>query len=264
MDGRSVRPTPSTQLSREQIMQATMACLTQDGYDATTIRRIAARLDCAVGSIYRYYTDKHELLSVVTQQALAPVVIALEAGESFHHSIGHYHRIVSQHPETYRLMFWLACHDPQSPVAAGPHAPAAVGQQPPTGHFDTSRVPLVVNRIIKGWAKQLDSFDDASYVWAVLHGMVLLGGTVQDVFDAVAPRLAGAITSKFGEPEPAIALPATDAVAVEAAPVQEAPQTLPVMEIIVNPAVAIPTPRVAVPAVTTTAVATPPEDVTLL
>src|SRR5690606_26188179 len=120
MDGRSVR-TGAPQLSREQIMQATMASLTEEGYDATTIRKIAGRLDCAVGSIYRYYKDKQELLSLVTQQVLAPVVIALDAGESFHHSVAHYHRIVTQHPETYRLMFWLACHDPQSPVATGPH-----------------------------------------------------------------------------------------------------------------------------------------------
>jgi AcrR family transcriptional regulator len=250
MDGRSVRNTPSTQLSREQIMQATMACLTQDGYDATTIRRIAARLDCAVGSIYRYYTDKHELLSVVTQQALAPVVIALEAGESFHHSLGHYHRIVSQHPETYRLMFWLACHDPQSPVAAG--------------HLDTSRVPLVVDRIIKGWAKQLDSPTDARYVWAVLHGTVLLGATLQDVFDAITPRLPAEISSKFGEPEPVYAEPATP-VASEPAP-QPAVEALPAVEIIVNPAAVIPPPRSApTPSpLTTIAVATAPDDVTLL
>ncbi len=254
MDGRSVRSTPPTQLSREQIMQATMACLTQDGYDATTIRRIAARLNCAVGSIYRYYTDKHELLSVVTQQALAPVVIALEAGESFHHSLAHYHRIVSQHPETYRLMFWLACHDPQSPVATGPHEPA---NAVPMGHLDTSRVPLVVNRIIKGWAKQLDSFDDASYVWAVLHGMVLLGGTVKDVYDIIAPRLAESITSKFGEPEPAPMQPT------------QYPDAAVMPEIVV-PAVAIPAPRALAPvqpiatAFVATAPTPTPDDVTLL
>jgi AcrR family transcriptional regulator len=245
-------------------MQATMACLTQDGYDATTIRRIAARLDCAVGSIYRYYTDKHELLSVVTQQALAPVVIALEAGESFHHSIWHYHRIVSQHPETYRLMFWLACHDRQSPVASGPHAPPIASDsdapRPADGaRFDTSRVPLVVNRIIKGWAKQLDSFNDASYVWTVLHGMVLLGGTIQDVYDAIAPRLPESITSKFGEPEPAPMEPT------------QYPTLAPAEPVIVVPAVAIPAPRTLVPAHAATAfVATAPapvaapEDVTLL
>src|SRR5690349_21722567 len=98
--------TPSTQLSREQILAATSRCLYQEGYDATTIRKIASLLNCAVGSIYRYFRDKHELLSIVTQQALEPVAAAIESGQDQEQALRLYHQIVTQSPETYRLMFW--------------------------------------------------------------------------------------------------------------------------------------------------------------
>src|SRR4051812_46315046 len=100
---------PAVQLSREQILAATSQCLQKEGYDATTIRKIASLLNCAVGSIYRYFRDKHELLSIVTQQVLDPVVAATESGSSMEGSVRLYHRIVTQSPESYRLMFWLAC-----------------------------------------------------------------------------------------------------------------------------------------------------------
>ena len=53
--------TTAGQLGRRRILDATQRCLCQEGYDATTIRRIASQLGCAIGSIYRYFADKHEL-----------------------------------------------------------------------------------------------------------------------------------------------------------------------------------------------------------
>ena len=50
-------------LSRGQILDATETCLAELGYDGTTIRAIAKRLDCAVGTIYRYFRDKRSLLT---------------------------------------------------------------------------------------------------------------------------------------------------------------------------------------------------------
>ncbi len=49
---------PSSPLSQDGILDATEACLQEHGYDGTTIRRIAGRLECAVGTIYRHFTDK--------------------------------------------------------------------------------------------------------------------------------------------------------------------------------------------------------------
>ena len=162
-------PQASTQLSREQILQATSRCLSEFGYDATTIRRIAGLLDCAVGSIYRYFRDKRELLSIVTQQTLGPVAVMVEAGGSFEQSVRLYHQLMTHAPETYRLMFWLAGPGPESatPATAAP------------------RLPEVVQRIVDGWARQSGDGAVARRQWSVLHGYVLQGRDVEETLAAV-------------------------------------------------------------------------------
>lgn len=149
-------PSP-IQLSREQILRATSGCLHELGYDATTIRQIAGRLDCAVGSIYRYFKDKRELLSAVTQQTLEPVAAMVESGQSVEATAQLYHRIAGHAPETYRLMFWLAC---ESGAA--------------------TRLPPVVARILDGWASQFGTVRALAF-WSVLHGCVLMGRPFEDV-----------------------------------------------------------------------------------
>ncbi len=146
---------PPAQLSRAQILDATAECLDEAGYDGTTIRMIARRLDCAVGSIYRYFTDKRELLDAVVQQRFEPVIEALEAGDDHETTADLYHQAATTRPEQYRLMFWLAA------VGRTPDQPAAV--------------PGVVQRILDGWAEQLGSERDAHCRWAVIHGGIMLG-----------------------------------------------------------------------------------------
>ncbi len=145
-------------LDRTQIVDATEACLKSDGYDGTTIRRIAKRLGCAVGSIYRHFTDKRALLDAVAQRRFEPVAEAVEAGESVSDTVRRYVELAVAEPEQYRLMFWLAMLN-----------------------RDASGVPAVVTRILDGWAGQLEGgLDEARRVWALNHGQVMLGRAVQD------------------------------------------------------------------------------------
>lgn len=144
-------PHTPAQLSRTQILEATFFCLREEGYEATTIRRIAKRLDCAIGSIYRYFRDKRDLLSAVTQELLQPVVVGLENGSPIDRSIGMYCRLATGDAEAYRLMFWLACKS----------------------QFDTD-LPEVVKAIIGHWGSQLGNEDLAASLWAMLHGLIIL------------------------------------------------------------------------------------------
>jgi AcrR family transcriptional regulator len=157
-------------LSREQILTVTTRCLRQQGYDSTTIRAIASMLNCAVGSIYRYFKDKHDLLSAVTQQALAPVEKLAAEGVPMDEAVRQYCRAVAAAPESYRLMFWLACQQKGADVAL------------------QAELPGVVQRIIAGWSTQLGSADAAQRVWAHLHAYILLGwGEEQCVQGVLAP-----------------------------------------------------------------------------
>jgi AcrR family transcriptional regulator len=179
-------PGTASQLSRSQILSITGNVLREDGYDATTIRRIAGRLDCAVGSIYRYFRDKRELLGAVTQEMLEPVAAALESGEAFEPSVRRYHGLATQHAETYRLMFWVA-HQVSDRTEAenrlglalkGTEATPAPANAPSPA---TQSVPSVVRRIIDGWGKLLGDPDQAERCWALVHGLSQLGVSVDTV-----------------------------------------------------------------------------------
>lgn len=139
------------QLSRTQILEATFFCLREEGYEATTIRRIAKRLDCAIGSIYRYFRDKRDLLLAVTQELLQPVIVGQENASPIDRSLGMYCRLATGDTEAYRLMFWLACK----------------------GQFNTD-LPEVVRNIIDYWGKQLGNQERAETLWATLHGLIIL------------------------------------------------------------------------------------------
>ncbi|MEX0778038.1 MAG: TetR/AcrR family transcriptional regulator [Phycisphaeraceae bacterium] len=152
---------PLAFLSREQILRATAHCLAHEGYDGTTIRRIVAELNCAVGSIYRYFRDKRELLSAVTQDRFVPVVDAIDSGAPLDQTLALYHEIATADPVAYRLMFWLASMQ----ASAVPTARAAQ---------DGAAVPDVVEQIIDGWARQLDDRRAAEQHWIMAHGSIIL------------------------------------------------------------------------------------------
>lgn len=140
-------------LSRDRILDATEACLREHGYDGTTIRRIAGRLECAVGTIYRHFTDKRALLDAVVQRRFEPVVASIEQGQRLQETAALYLRTASEEPQQYRLMFWLA---------------SVAGREMPG-------VPEVTQRIIHGWGEQLGDHSRAERFWAQLHGAMMLG-----------------------------------------------------------------------------------------
>ncbi len=147
-------------LSREQVLAATAECFDELGYDGTTIRAIAARLGCAVGSIYRYCRDKRELLAACAAQMLQPVVDAMgDADSTFEQSAARYVEVVSRHSELYRLMFWIG--------------------------DGNAGLPLVVKRILGGWSRMLGNVADARTRWALLHGSLMLGGQPGQIVEQV-------------------------------------------------------------------------------
>ena len=155
-------------LSRRPILEATEACFVETGYDGTTIRAIAARLDCAVGSIYRYFTDKRELLLAVGAAAMQPVIDGLEVGDSLETSRHRYAQQARRHAQLYRLVFWLAW-TPQNQAA----------------------LPQPIQGIIDRWEDLLGDAAAARRSWAELHGTIMLG-------EATAPRRAGPVATIVG------------------------------------------------------------------
>lgn len=143
-----------TCLDRTQILDATARVLREKGYDGTTIRTIAKQLDCAVGSIYRYFKDKRQLLDAVCQRRFDAVAEHAELRSPMSKTALMYARIAAEQPEQYRLMFWLA----------------SIGKQQ-----QSEALPSIVRRIIAGWTDSLGDQAAARKTWAALHGAINLG-----------------------------------------------------------------------------------------
>lgn len=143
-----------TCLDRNQILDATARVLREKGYDGTTIRTIAKQLDCAVGSIYRYFKDKRQLLDAVCQRRFDAVAEHAELGSPLSKTALMYARVASEQPEQYRLMFWLA----------------SIGKQQ-----QSEALPSIIRRILAGWSETLGDQTAARKTWAALHGAVNLG-----------------------------------------------------------------------------------------
>ncbi len=154
-------PRTPTHLSREQILDATAACLAELGYDGTTIRRIAKQLDCAVGSIYRYFDDKRALLAAVVQRRFQPIIDRITEGAPIDAVADLYAMTAGEQSELYRLMFWLA----------------SVGKN----DKQANTVPPAIREIIDGWAVQIGDKRVAESYWSQLHGAIMLGRRVDDV-----------------------------------------------------------------------------------
>lgn len=143
-----------TCLDRGQILDATARVLREKGYDGTTIRTIAKQLDCAVGSIYRYFKDKRQLLDAVCQRRFDAVAEHAELRSPVSKTVLMYARVAAEQPEQYRLMFWLA----------------SIGKQQ-----QSEALPAIVRRIIAGWTESMHDQVKARRTWATLHGAVNLG-----------------------------------------------------------------------------------------
>lgn len=143
-----------TCLDRTQILDATARVLREKGYDGTTIRTIAKQLDCAVGSIYRYFKDKRQLLDAVCQRRFDAVAEHAELRSPLSKTVLMYARVAAEQPEQYRLMFWLA----------------SIGKQQ-----QSEALPAIVRRILAGWSESLGDQTAARKTWAGLHGAVNLG-----------------------------------------------------------------------------------------
>lgn len=167
-----------TCLDRSQILDATARVLREKGYDGTTIRTIAKQLDCAVGSIYRYFKDKRQLLDAVCQRRFDAVAEHAELRSPVSKTVLMYARVAAEQPEQYRLMFWLA----------------SIGKQQ-----QSEALPAIVRRILAGWTESMHDQAKARRTWATLHGAVNLGLAPEQILTLLDLTDEGGDLSNAGE-----------------------------------------------------------------
>ena len=175
--GRKPPPRPAAALDRDSVLRATAAVLDDRGFEKTTIRTISTHLGCAVGSIYRHFTDKNQLLDEVVQGHFKQIAAAAEAGHRPAATTRAFLAAAANRPEQYRLMFWL------SELGRGKGEPSAV--------------PSVIRRLVAAWAQpeQLGAVSAARSHWGRLHGELMLGA-----HDGTGADLEAAMAALEGDP----------------------------------------------------------------
>ena len=68
---------------KKVILDAAFEILNEEGFQALTIRKLAARIEYSPRTIYLYYTDKEDLLKAIVEYGFAATVRNLEANDFY-------------------------------------------------------------------------------------------------------------------------------------------------------------------------------------
>jgi AcrR family transcriptional regulator len=98
---------------RDEILQAAKELFLEEGYESTTIRRIADRVGISAPALYLYFRDKEELLLALCDQTFTHLVDAIDEIEKtvedplerIRRFGDAYARFGLTHPDEYRLVF---------------------------------------------------------------------------------------------------------------------------------------------------------------
>ncbi len=167
---------------RDEILHAAKELFLTDGYQATTIRKIADRVGVSAPALYLYFADKEAIMIALCDQTfgflieemtelerldLAPVDRLTRCGEC-------YIRFGLQHPQEYWLTF-MSGQTPQKIRQSGGHRadvtdPGAAGA---AGAIAFNKVVGMLKEIeASGTKLNYPAETAAELVWMGLHGLV--------------------------------------------------------------------------------------------
>jgi AcrR family transcriptional regulator len=172
------RPSERRRLrTRQEIIEATHAMLTEQGLEALSIRAVADEINYSPAALYRYFEGKDELIDAVRADCferlnvtiLAAVGSASNSAEALLAGGLAYLAYAREHPVDYHLMFQLG--------------PSAATQA--ENHHQSMRALLTIIRqgvatgefvVREGYTEEAIAY----HCWATVHGMAMLGSTVMN------------------------------------------------------------------------------------
>jgi AcrR family transcriptional regulator len=156
---------------RKRIISTAMEMFINDGYEKTSIRNIAEKIEYSPATIYLYYKDKDEMLYEVQGEAFNQLhkafirdVTATEPIERLEQLLHSYVNFGFDHPDLYDLMFIL--RSPMNAVDENdwPNCDEAFG------FLISSLEPCIRN----GQLRYEDPNVAALSIWAFGHGLISL------------------------------------------------------------------------------------------
>jgi AcrR family transcriptional regulator len=175
--------------TREAILRAATGLLDEAGYDAFSLRKLAARIGYTPTTIYRYFRDKDELLSAVLLEGYAEFTRALAAAAGGGHdpfaeidALGRaYVEFGLAHPVMYRVLFM------QRPDIWQRLSPERVEEVCGSDAFALLR--SAVERAVGTGRTRTRHVENASLaLWALMHGIVSLSLAMPGMADPARRR----------------------------------------------------------------------------
>lgn len=157
---------------RERILEAAVQVFAEEGYESTSIRSIAKRIEYSPATIYLYFKDKNELLFAIHEigfelllQEMQKVATIENPLERLREIARTYIQFSIDHPEHYNLMFILM-------------APMEVIEKKEPwneGQNAFGFLQMVIQECMEqGLIKSGKPMEWAFFNWAFVHGLVSL------------------------------------------------------------------------------------------
>lgn len=166
---------------RDEILQAAKKLFLQEGYEATTIRKIADRVGVSAPALYLYFSDKEAILLALCDQTFGLLIERMtEIGQDGRDSLDRlrrcgeaYVRFGLEHPQEYWLTF-MSGNTPHEIQKRG-HKPDVIEPDKPgnAGAVAFARFMGLFRDIeASGLALHYPVETAAELVWMGLHGLV--------------------------------------------------------------------------------------------
>lgn len=166
---------------REEILQAAKELFLEQGYDATTIRRIADRVGVSAPALYLYFQDKEQMMLALCDQSFGYLIERIAEIEStvsdprerIRRFGEAYLKFGLAHPDEYRLIF-LGTNIPESIRKLGHRMPTDDPTRPGIGGAVVFQrlVSILTEAEASGLRLNYPADTCAELCWMAMHGVV--------------------------------------------------------------------------------------------
>lgn len=166
---------------REEILQAAKELFLEQGYEATTIRRIADRVGVSAPALYLYFQDKEQMMLALCDQTFGYLIVSIgeientvsDPRERIRRFGEAYLKFGMAHPDEYKLIF-LGSNIPESVRKLGHKMPTDDPTRPGVGGAIVFRrlVTMFVEAKERGLKLNYPPDTCAELCWMGIHGVV--------------------------------------------------------------------------------------------
>jgi AcrR family transcriptional regulator len=160
--------------TRQSILAAARELFLLKGFEATTIRNIAEKIEYSPSTIYQHFKDKNEIFYTIHSEAFAELVRYLNASEMHNNPMDQlialgqiYVQFALENPELYDLMFIM-----EAPIDFLNYLEDTNWIEGKTA-FDYLK-SIIANCIKQGLIIETDLESLSYLVWSTVHGLVTI------------------------------------------------------------------------------------------